>query len=253
MEATILPIIDTARNTTIIPEFGIEISKPKVLTEDLGKQFEMAICIASNIEYQGKYKYGLELPEKLAGRLSEKVLFLGPLNHTASGGSRYDYTSLDGQYKLSAKTIKKTGGKVAPQCIGQAMCAKFCTTLDLPQMDSIVLKQYIQENIQSLLPHFEKYTFDTDILFYNKQKDSISFIQKKEGIIIPWSEEKYTYSWTKPWNQWTNSTTLKVIVDGKATSIMEFQFHTIRKNMAIRWCFENVLYIFAEYFTIEKM
>ena len=32
----------------------------KIVTEDLGKIFEMAICLLYEIEYDGKYKYGLE-------------------------------------------------------------------------------------------------------------------------------------------------------------------------------------------------
>lgn len=47
--------------------------KKKLLTEDLGKMFEMAICLTFGIPYDGKYKYGMELPEELKPRLSKLV------------------------------------------------------------------------------------------------------------------------------------------------------------------------------------
>jgi hypothetical protein len=81
-------------------------------TEDTGKMFEMAICLAYNIPYDGKYNYSMELPEKLKERLS-KLLELFPVCiHTAKKGSRYDYTCLTDESKhLSAKSTKKGLGK----------------------------------------------------------------------------------------------------------------------------------------------
>jgi hypothetical protein len=84
-------------------------SEKQVLqTEDTGKIFEMAICLAYNIPYDGNYKYGMEEPERLKHRLS-KLLELFPMcSHTAKRGSRYDYTSdTDANKHLSAKTTKK--------------------------------------------------------------------------------------------------------------------------------------------------
>ncbi len=40
-------------------------------TEDLGKQFEMAVCLAYNIAYIGKYKYGLDKPTELVPRVKK--------------------------------------------------------------------------------------------------------------------------------------------------------------------------------------
>lgn len=40
-------------------------------TEDTGKIFEMAICLAYDIPYDGKYKYSMEIPQKLKLRLSK--------------------------------------------------------------------------------------------------------------------------------------------------------------------------------------
>ena len=45
----------------------------KLQTEDLGKKFEMAICLLYDIPYDGKYKYSMEEAEKLRDRLSSKI------------------------------------------------------------------------------------------------------------------------------------------------------------------------------------
>ena len=57
-------------------------------TEDTGKMFEMAICYAYDIEYNGKYKYSMELSEKLKERLS-KLIEVFPIStciHSAKNG-----------------------------------------------------------------------------------------------------------------------------------------------------------------------
>jgi hypothetical protein len=96
--------------------------KKKLLTEDLGKMFEMAICLTFGIPYDGKYKYGMEFPEQLKPRLAKLTELFPMCSHTAKKGARYDYTSVDGTQHLSAKTNKKGKkiGRVAPQVIGQA-------------------------------------------------------------------------------------------------------------------------------------
>ena len=47
--------------------------KPKVLTEDLGKIFEKAICNLYEIEYDGKYNYSLEEAEKIKQKIFKKL------------------------------------------------------------------------------------------------------------------------------------------------------------------------------------
>jgi hypothetical protein len=50
---------------------------------------------------------------------------------------------------------------------------------------------------------------------------------------------------------WKNSSTLKIIIEEKEITLLEFQFHTkSRTNMAIRWCYEHFLHSFAEHLTI---
>ena len=43
--------------------------QPKVITEDLGKIFEKAICNLYGIEYEGKYNYSLEQAENIKQKL----------------------------------------------------------------------------------------------------------------------------------------------------------------------------------------
>ena len=63
-----------------------------------------------------------------------------------------------------------------------------------------------------------------------------------------WDEwNEYKFKWTCGWSEWSNSSTLKIIIKEKEYALLEFQFHTKnRTNMAIRWCYENFLTIFKE-------
>lgn len=62
----------------------LDIIQPKkVLTEDTGKKFEMAICLVYGIPYDGKYKYSMEIPEKLKLRLTKVVELFPTCSHTA--------------------------------------------------------------------------------------------------------------------------------------------------------------------------
>jgi hypothetical protein len=222
-----------------------------LLTEDTGKIFEMAICLAYGIPYDGKYKYSMELPEKLKPRLSKLVELFPTCRHTAKRGSRYDYTSLTDETKhLSAKTTKKGVGKVAPQVIGQSQPKKFCEIIGIEYTNITDLKQHIQTNILDIIPILVNYTFDCPNIYYHQEKDTISYITLDSPI--EW--DKYEFKWTCGWSEWGNSSTLKIIVEEKEYALLEFQFHTkSRTNMAIRWFYENVLTIFKKNFLITEL
>ena len=88
--------------------FILQANKSKLLTEDTGKVFEMAICICKDIIYDGNYKYSIEEPKKLADRLKKSnfnTYFPGIYKHTAKNGARYDFTNDDDKKSkyLSAK------------------------------------------------------------------------------------------------------------------------------------------------------
>ena len=237
-------------NIKLINKYKNKTTQIKMLTEDTGKMLEMAICLTYNTDYKGNFKYSM--PE--AKRLSNMMTILPSLfplcEHTAQKGSRYDFTTITNDLKhLSAKSTKKGKGKVAPQVIGQATPQKFCDIIKIPYTTNNVLKQYIQEHIVSILPILEGFTFDCDTLYYNKQENTIRYIKQTESII--WSN--YEYKWSRSYNEWNNSSCLKVKQGDKYITILEVQFHNTRKNMAIRWSYEDVLTVFKNNFNIIQL
>lgn len=219
-------------------------------TENTGKIFEMAICLAYDTSYNGHYKYNLEQPNQLKLRLSKLVELFPKCIHTANNQSRYDFTSIDNDKYLSAKSTKKGVGKVSPQVIGQSSLVKFSNMIGTVFQTPYILKRHIQNNILDILPILVKYTFDCPNVYYNEDKNTIRYIELKEDIM--WN--MYIFKWTRNYQDWKNSSTLKIIIDAKEIALVEFQMHTkSRKNMAIRWCYENVLSVFKENFMIIDM
>lgn len=220
-------------------------------TEDSGKIFEYAICLAFGIKYDGIFKYSEEEARKLSLRLTKLNELFPICEHIASKGSRYDFKSIE-RYEskylyLSAKSTKKGHGKVAPQVIGQASPEKFCSTLDIEYSGIKELKKYIQTNIEKILPYMVKYTFDCSNVYYHLENKTIQFITLKKEI--DWT--LFEYTWTCDYNKWKNSTILKIKVGEKYINLCEFQFHTkSRKNMANRWFYQNILTIFKDNFEI---
>jgi hypothetical protein len=248
----------------------------KLQTEDTGKIFEKAICDAYGIPFDGPFQYSQAEVDKLTPRLKRLVTDnLFPLCvHTASKGARYDFTAVaDSGIHLSAKSNKKKGGKVAPQVVGQATPQKFweevciCSSVAIAEpaiaepaiaadpTEPATLKKYIQENITTIMPMLWRYTFDSPIVYYVRDTNEIRFIAPAGGDDEPdWSAFQYT--WSRSYDKWTNSTSLRVIAPGdvKEETIMEFQFHTkSRQNMAVRWAIDKVLQVFAGHFKVDVL
>lgn len=247
----------------------------KLQTEDTGKIFEKAICDAYGIPYDGPFQYSQADVDKLTPRLKHLVTDnLFPMcAHTASKGARYDFTAVaesgGGEVlHLSAKSNKKKGGKIAPQVVGQATPQKFweeyvqfsggAGAAAVPgaatdPTDPATLKKYIQENIAAILPMLWRYTFDSPIVYYVRDTDQIRFVASG-GEEPDWSTFQYT--WSRSYDKWTNSTSLRVVAPGggKEETIMEFQFHTkSRQNMAVRWAIDKVLQVFAGHFKVTDL
>ena len=246
-------------------------------TEDTGKIFEKAICDAYGIPFDGPFQYSQAEVDKLTPRLKRLVTDnLFPMCvHTASKGARYDFTAVaDSGIHLSAKSNKKKGGKVAPQVVGQATPQKFweevcmCSSVAIAEpaiadpaiadpTDPATLKKYIQENITTIMPMLWRYTFDSPIVYYVRDTDEIRFIAPAAvagGNEPDWSAFQYT--WSRSYDKWANSTSLRVIAPGgvKEETIMEFQFHTkSRQNMAVRWAIDKVLDLFAGHFKVDVL
>ncbi len=225
-----------------------EETKKKLMTEDTGKVFEKAICLKYGIEYQGKYKYGDERANAIQPLLENLPNAFPSCVHTAEKGSQYDFTSVDGKSYLSAKTCKRGKGKVAPQQFGQCTLQKLWDKMGWEMCDKEGQRRKIQENVRQLMPLFEEFTFDCDVVYYHEKKQCVKYIKK----LGPIDWEKEEFKWTKTWDKWSNSTTLKVKRGDKFISIFEFQIHSSgRSNMCNRWSMENVLEAFADKFDVN--
>jgi len=222
--------------------------KKAVMTEDLGKIFEMAICMLYDIPYDGKYKYGADAAEKIKDRIAPlKTVFPYQLRHIAKNGSRYDFATVDGEMYLSAKTNKKDG-KVCPQVIGQPSKKKFCEHFGLDMsMDLDQIKQYIEANIHSLLNTYFENTFDCPVIYYNQHKNVLLFVKAKQHI--DWTTKNIGFSHHIKQKKWNESSC--ICVDG--VNIGEFQVHHNRDCIKYRWVFHNVLKQFADQFEVVEL
>lgn len=243
-KSVVTPMTESATKTTTLTS---------IKTEDVGKQFEKAVCIAFNTAFNGQYKYEDDLPMKLKTRL-EKIRDYFPMcYHSASKHGRYDFTSVTNpDIHLSVKTTKSGIGKVAPQVIGQPKPTKFCEILGIEYNDNDALKEYIQKNHTSILPILWSYTFDCSNLYYNHQTNEIQLITA--NVDIKWSD--YEYKWSREWTEWNNSSTMKIYNSSnkKYIDLIEFQFHSkSRTNMAIRWHYENLIKFFGDKLDIKKI
>ena len=56
-------------SASLMPPASV-MDKKQVITEDLGKIFEMAVCLLYEIEYDGKYKYSMVDAEKIKQKIT---------------------------------------------------------------------------------------------------------------------------------------------------------------------------------------
>ena len=218
-------------------------------TEDLGKIFEMAICILYETNYDGKYKYSMEEANKLKDRIHKlKEVFPYEIKHIAKNGSQYDFVCAnDSNIHLSAKTTK-IGDKVCPQVIGQPSRKKFCSFFGIDnsfKMDQI--KLYIENNVNNLLETYSSNTFDCPIIYYNQHKNLLMFVKLKKDI--DWSNHKITFSHIIKKKEWNESSS--ILINNK--TIGEFQVHNHRDCIKFRWSFEKILELFNENFEIQEL
>jgi hypothetical protein len=222
----------------------------KVLTEDLGKMFEMAICLNYDSPYDGLYKYSLAEAQSLKNRLSNlKNVFNYNIRHCARNGSKYDFECVDDpSIHLSAKTSKKKAGKVCPQVLGQPSRKKFCEFFALDQSIGLdQIKTFISNNIANLLQVYSAHTFDCPILYYNKHSDLLAFIELKEEI--NWAASNINFSHNIRKKLWNESSSISI----NGVTIGEFQVHKNRDCIKFRWAFENLLALFGHHFTIIEL
>jgi len=225
-----------------------EPEKKMVVTEDLGKIFEMAICLLYEIPYIGKYKYSMLKAEEIREKIENlRTLFPYSLRHTAEKGNQYDFRGAElPEIKLSAKSTKKDG-KVCPQVIGQPSKKKFCQHFDDIDQTSTLeqIKEYIQANLPKLLKKYFEHTFDCSVVYYNEKSKICWFINKIQDIA--WENCVFEFSHVQNNKKWNESTTIKI----NNVSIGEFQVHNHRDCIKFRWCFENLVNMFSDCFVIN--
>jgi hypothetical protein len=222
----------------------------KVLTEDLGKMFEMAICLYYETPYDGPYKYSVAEAQSLKNRLSNlKNVFPYNIRHCARYGSKYDFECVDDpSIHLSAKTSKNKTGKVCPQVLGQPSRKKFCEFFALDQSIGLdQIKSFISNNIANLLQVYSAHTFDCPILYYNKHSDLLAFIVLKQEI--NWAANSINFSHNIKKKLWNESSSISI----NGVTIGEFQVHKNRDCIKFRWAFENLLALFGHHFTIVTL
>jgi len=223
--------------------------KKVVKTEDLGKIFEMAICMLYDTPFDGKYKYSMTDAETLSERIRQLVVeFPYKIKHTAKNGSQFDFCGIeDESIKLSAKTTKKDG-KVCPQVIGQPSKKKFCEYFGLNSSLSLSdIKEYIQANVHSMLSVYFNTTFDCPIVYYNQKKNTLQLIRTINTI--NWNDYNFEFSHRKKNKEWGESSTISV----NGVTIGEFQVHNKRDCIKFRWCFEKLLVEFSSSFNIVSL
>jgi len=215
--------------------------------EDLGKVFEKALCDYYEIEYNGKFKYNMNYVNKLI-KLFNKVNLkksITLIEHTAQNQNPKDFKFLD--FDLSAKTNKTRGCMVAPQIIGQPTKKTFCDYFKCKSDDTTHIKQYIIDNINQMLPEYEKHTFMSPILYYNEKKSNMLLYIR---LIKPidWTN-KVDFSHIKKSKIWNESTTIYI----NNISIGEFQVHNHRNCIKFRWSFDKILKMFKDNFDILEL
>jgi hypothetical protein len=228
------------------PNIEEKTKQQTILTEDLGKIFEMAICLLYEIEYDGKYKYSLEEAINIKDKLYKlKNVFPFKIKHIAKNGNKYDFVSIDNdQLNLSAKTTKK-GEKICPQVIGQPSKKKFCEFFGLDLLYNLgQIKDYIETNVKTLLEIYTLNTFDCPIVYYNKHKNMTLFVKLKENI--NWTNYNISFSHIVKNKKWNESSS--IIID--EITIGEFQIHNHRDCIKFRWSFEKLLNLFKNNFEI---
>ena len=244
------PVVQPSTGPDIpVSEAPVAAPTKTLQTEDLGKIFEMAVCLLYDIPFDGKYKYSMEEAHTLKSRIDPLLLaFPHKIRHTAKNGSQYDFSGAEDEtIKLSAKTTKKDG-KVCPQVIGQPGKKKFCQFFGLDVSLSLEeIKLNIETNVESMLTIYFDLTFDCPIVYYNQKTNILQLIKITKKI--EWGSQVIEFSHKKKNKQWGESSTISIA----GVTIGEFQVHNHRDCIKFRWAIENLLRVFADSFDVINL
>lgn len=227
-----------------------------VITEDLGKIAEKALCEVLNTPYNMSFSYPQERVDALKPRFASLATEFAGYVHTGHKDNLNDFTSPDGSKHLSVKTIKKDAWKICPQIIGQPSRSTFCPTFGLPldaTNDSI--KSYIESNVVSMMPKYIESTFHCPVLFYHEGKNVCQIITLTTPL--PWADTTLSLSHQEKKKAWNESSTLyvqRLIKDKQIKKTLgEFQVHNHRNCIKFRFDLKGLLVIFPECFTVRDV
>lgn len=132
---------------------------------------------------------------------------------------------------------------------------KFCEEFDLQKnSNKKAIKEYILNNIHTMLFKYLAYTFDCPIIYYNEKNDNLNLIKlinKEENI--NWNKQDITFTRASS-EIWKTSTTVKICNQlGDVKAIGEFEIHNNRDGIVFRWHINTLLGVFSEYFKVYNL
>lgn len=224
----------------------------KVITEDLGKITEKAICDLIETPYNMAFKYSQVRVDSLKPRFASLALEFAGYKHTGHTDNLNDFTSADGSKHLSVKTTKK-GWKVCPQILGQPSRSTFCPSFELA-LDSTndQIKTYIETHVSEMMPKYLATTFHCPVLFYCEKTNLCQIIT----IISPpsWNEISLSFSHQEKKKTWNESSTLYATISAdKKVTLGEFQIHAHRNCIKFRFDLKNLISTFPDCFSVREI
>lgn len=216
-----------------------------VVTEDLGKITEKALCVLAGTEFDGAFKYSAADVASTVERLRPIADRLAGFVHSGRRSNLHDFEAPDGR-ALSVKTVKNKGQwKVCPQILGQTTRKKFAAARGI-STEIPAIKAHILAETAALLRVYEETTFHCPVLFYAKGENKVLWIEHVAPI--PWETVALTFSHIEKAKEWNESTSLKI----GGTSLGEFQIHAHRDGVKFRFNLKTLLAAFPACFSVRE-
>jgi hypothetical protein len=196
------------------------------------------------------------------------------LQHSKGTHDVHDFLSISDEnpFHVSVKTntLTKSAAKISPSVIGQSRknaCAAFRKTHPDEftfEMSDDDLKRFMatKQNVPAILTAMLEHTFvDRSSMLYvreNAKNKYACFLSPRLGAslsAVQWDRWGHGFEFTHekrqknsddPSDGWDESTTLKVRTGAagsraKSLALAEWQFHTKRNNLKMRWNFSNLV------------
>jgi len=227
--------------------------------EALGMTAEKVICdvvgldgsaIAGRIDET--YEYRLREPlAKVVRELPPITQWVG-LERGVRGGqskSAVDFRTADDK-TISLKTNIKGSDKVCPPEVGQpskATFERYFGHLCPPPIEPEDFKRLCVTSFSRMLPIYVQHLLDCDYLVWvveGRDKSITAQVVSRRSLSrINW--DSYEFRFTRVPPLWTESTTVKVVLDGKAESLGELQVHSNRGSYKFRLKLRTLLRFLA--------